>query len=123
MPEERRENDKIILDRLDKLQETTTKTQIDLALNTQATRGVEKHLGDINGKVQAHNAAIQALQAQATVAADFIITSKKDVEKQSDRNYDSHNRWKWVIVGLGAGIVGQILLYFVQSDLFKRIFQ
>lgn len=122
MLEERRENDKIILDRLDKLQETTTKTQIDLALNTQATKSMEKHLGEINGKVQAHNASIQSLQAQATVAADFIVKANATAEKMNDRKYEAHNRWVWVIVGLGVSVGGQILLYLIQSDTLKRIF-
>lgn len=122
MPEERRETDKIILDRLDKLQETTTKTQIDLALNTQATRGVEKHMGEINGKVQAHNASIQSLQAQATVATEFIVKANAAAEKVNERKYETHDRWRWVVVGLIVSIGGQILLYIIQSDILKKIF-
>ncbi|MDQ3816119.1 MAG: hypothetical protein M3362_00325 [Acidobacteriota bacterium] len=122
MTQDRRETDKIILDRLDKLQEISTKTQINLALNTQATEGIKTHLGDINGKVQAHNASIQALQAQATVAADFILKAGKQEEKLDERKYETHDRWKWLVIGICISIGQFVVLYLLRSDTLKNIF-
>lgn len=121
MPEERRQNDKIILDRLEKLQQDTTDTKINLALNTQATKGIEKHLGDINGKVANHNAAILALQAQATVASTFIAETNQAKQKQNDNRSSNLNRAYWLIAGITISFLGRILSYLFQTDFFKEI--
>ena len=123
MPEERRENDKIILDRLEKLQNDTTDTKINLALNTQATKGIEEHLAQINGKVASHNASIQALQAQATVAATFITETNQAKQKQTDSRSNNLNRVYWLMAGLGFGFLGRILTYLLQTDFFKNIYK
>jgi hypothetical protein len=120
---ERRENDKIILDRLEKLQSDATDTKINLALNTQATKGIEDHLAQINGKVASHNASILALQAQATVASTFI-TETNEAKKEHYKNRSSNlNRVYWLMAGLGLGFVGRVLTYLLQTDFFKHIYQ
>lgn len=128
--EDRRQNDKIILDRLESIQKDVTKTQIDLALNTQATQGVEKHLATLNGKVAAHNASIQEMQAKETVAALTLAELKADKieerqqkEKQDNRKYDNWSKAWWVVIGVGLSILGSLMNYLIRSDVLKEIFK
>jgi septal ring factor EnvC (AmiA/AmiB activator) len=119
MPEERRSNE--ILDRLSKIQDDITQTKVDLALNTQSTAGIEKHLSDINGKVMAHNASIQALQAQATVASTFIAEATKSKEKREINRSVIYSRAMWAVIGATLVIVQRIVTYLIQNDFIKQI--
>lgn len=122
MSEDRRETDKIILDRLDKISDKVNSIEINLALNTRDTGRMTELQKTANGKVAAHEASIQALQAQQVLTAAYIKKEDEAKEKASDRKYDTHNRWVWVVIGLGISIGGQILLYLIQGDILKRIF-
>ena len=122
MPEDRRETDKIILDRLDKITDKVSNIEVNLALNTRDTGRMTELQKIANGKVANHEASIQALQAQQVVTAAYITKQEEAKEKADERKYETHNRWIWVVVGLGVSIGGQILLYLIQSDVLKRIF-
>lgn len=127
--QDRRDTDKIILDRLESIQTDITKTKIDLALNTQATQGVEKHLATLNGKVASHNATIQEMQAKETVAALSLAELKADrlkeqdiQEKKNDKRSDNWSKAWWVIIGVGLSILGNIMNYVIRTDVLKEIF-
>ena len=115
MPEERRENDKIILDRLEKIQDDSTQFKINLALNTQATKGIEKnvtaiqeHLKTLNGKVITQAASIQALQAADVLTAAYIKKAEDDKLRASEEK----NGWRdWAIKGIIAIVV--MLFYYL----------
>jgi hypothetical protein len=122
MPEDRRETDKIILDRLDKISDKVGNIEVNLALNTRDTGRIAELQKTANGKVAAHEASIQALQAQQVLTTTYIKKEDEAKEKQNDRKYETRNRWVWVLIGLGISIGGQILLYLIQGDVLKRIF-
>lgn len=126
--QDRRETDKIILDRLDKIQEDQTQLKVNLALNTQSTTGIENHLATLNGKVAAHNASIQEMQAKETVAALTLaeLKAEKIEEKQQkeDKAKDKNANWNklfWIIIGIVFALAGRIITYAEQSDFFKHI--
>jgi sorbitol-specific phosphotransferase system component IIBC len=133
MPADRRETDKIILDELRNLQKDVSRIDVNLALNTQETARLAKYQETQNGRVAGHEARMQVVEgAQALTATSLAkMQSEKDkeqakqeesTEKQSDRLYESHNRWKWVVVGLAISLGSQILLYLIKGDILKNIF-
>ncbi len=120
--QDRRENDNIILDRLDKLQETSTKTQIDLALNTRATQGVEEHLKTLNGKVAAHETRMQSVEgAQAITSTAVARIQGDDDDKRKTRRSD-YNKLKWILIGLAFTFAGNVILFLIRSDILKKIY-
>lgn len=128
MPQDNRENDKIILDRLEKIQDDVTKTKIDMALNTKSTLDIEDHLKTLNGKVLTNQNSIAAVQAQATLAATFITESKEaekkaqqKLEQKLDGKSQNYNKVYWLILGIGLTLLGRIITYAEQADFFKHI--
>ena len=120
--QDRRETDKVILDRLDKIQDTSTQTQINLALNTRATQGVEEHLKTLNGKVAAHETRMQSVegaQAITSTAVAEIKQSNSDKVKQRSSDYD---KVKWIAIGLGITFIGNVILFLIRSDILKKIY-
>ncbi|MBA3756488.1 MAG: hypothetical protein H0X02_09775 [Nitrosomonas sp.] len=120
--QDHRENDKIILDRLDKLQETSTKTQIDLALNTRATQGVEEHLKTLNGKVAAHETRMQSVEGAQAITSTAVAEIKQinlDTFKKRSSDYD---KVKWIAIGLGITFIGNVILFLIRSDILKKIY-
>lgn len=129
MPEERRENDKIILDRLEKIQDDSTQLKINLALNTQATKSIETnvdaiedHLKTLNGKVLAQASSIQALQAADIITAKYIADTDKAKDKKGERILGFKDKAMWLIIGGALVLAQRILTYLIQSDLIKKIF-
>ncbi len=120
--QERRENDKIILDRLDKLQETSTKTQIDLALNTRATQGVEEHLKTLNGKVAAHETRMQSVEGAQAITSTAVAQIKiEDDDKKKTRRSD-YEKLKWILIGFVITFIGNLILFLIRSDILKKIY-
>jgi hypothetical protein len=113
MAQDRRENDKIILDRLEKIQDDSTQFKINLALNTQATKGIEtnvtaiqEHLKTLNGKVITQAASIQSLQAADVLTAAYIKKAEDDKQRASQER----GGWRdWVIKGF---IVIVVMLFY-----------
>lgn len=122
MPEDRRETDKIILEEVRSLQKDVSQIQVNLALNTQETSRLAKYQELMNGRVVGHEARMQVVEGAQAITSTALAKIQSDEEKEGDRRYESHDRWKWVVVGLGVSIGGQILLYLIQSDILKRIF-
>ena len=128
MTQDSRENDKIILDRLEKIQDDVTKTKIDLALNTKSTADIEDHLRTLNGKVITNQTSIAALQSQAVMAATFITESneaKKKAEDRQEKKSDNKSRdfskAYWLLIGIALTLIGRIITYAEQTDFFKHI--
>jgi hypothetical protein len=122
MPQDRRETDKIILDELRNLQKDVSRIDVNLALNTQETARLAKYQETQNGRVAGHEARMQVVEGAQALTATALAKIQSDEEKENDRKYETHNRWVWVVIGLGISIGGQILLYLIQSDLLKNIF-
>jgi hypothetical protein len=129
MPEERRENDKIILEEIRSLQTDVGGIKVNLALNTQETARLAQYQEKMNGRMVGHEARMQAVEGAqaltATTLAQMQVEDKNRKEKekkQEDRNYETHDRWKWVVIGILVSAGGQILLYLIKSDVLKKIF-
>jgi hypothetical protein len=129
MPQDSRENDKIILDRLEKIQDDSTQLKINLALNTQATKSIETnvdaiedHLKTLNGKVLTQASSIQALQAADIITAKYIADSDKVKEKKGERVLGFKDKALWMIIGGGLFMAQRILTYLIESYLIKKIF-
>jgi hypothetical protein len=121
MQEDRRENDKIILDRLEKIASDVTNIKIDLALNTKDTNRLSEYQKTANGKVAAHEASIQALQAQQIIAAAFIKKQEDEKEKKDEGRGATISRVYWLLIGIALTLLGRIITYLEQSDFFKHI--
>lgn len=121
MQQDHRENDKVILDRLEKIQEDITQTKINLALNTQSTSGIEDHLRTLNGKVATNQSSIIALQAQSTLASAYIAESKAKKEKSDDKRGVFTTRLLWAIAGAIALFIGRFLIVAEQAGILKNI--
>jgi DNA primase large subunit len=108
MPQNYRENDKVILDRLEKIQDDITSTKISLALNTKATTDIEDHLRTLNGKVITNQNSIQALQASDVLKTAFL----KKIDDDKERNIKHRSGWQdWTIKGVIAIVV--MLFYYL----------
>lgn len=119
---DQRSTDKVILDRLEKIQESQTKFAVDLALNTKATGDIEDHLRTLNGKVLTNQNSIAALQSQAVLTSTFIANAEKAKEKKADDRSANMNKLWWLVIGIGVAVGGDILLYLIKSDVLKKIF-
>lgn len=131
MPD-RRDTDKIILDRLEKIDASTTQIKIDLALNTKETARIADAQVKTNGKVAAHQASIIDMQAKETVMANTIaslqaIHAKDDAEKEQSvknkesRRLDNISRAWWLVIGIALSLIGNIINYLIRTDAIKEI--
>jgi DNA uptake protein ComE-like DNA-binding protein len=121
MTEERRENDKIILDRLEKIGSDVTNIKIDLALNTKDTSRLSEYQKTANGKLAAQQASIQALQASQLLTAAFIKKEQDEKEKKEGNKSSTINRVYWLLAGIGLTLLGRIITYLEQIGFFKHI--
>jgi hypothetical protein len=131
---ERRENDKIILDRLESIQKDVTKTQIDLALNTQATTQLAEYQKFQNGRlgtIESRTQAVEGAQAITSVAVAAIkaaeekkqaANEKKD-EKIEDARKARYDKLFWLVLGLLITFLGNLALFLIRSDILKEIFK
>ena len=108
MSEDRRENDKVILDRLDKIQDDITSTKINLALNTQETSRLADYQKTTNGKVAAHEVRQQSLEANQAVMATALAEIKADSASRLNTARSWHD---WALKGVIAIVV--MLFYYL----------
>jgi hypothetical protein len=131
--QDRRENDIIILEELRNLQKDVSRIDINLALNTQETSRLAKYQELMNGRVAGHEARMQVVQAAqaitATAVAEIKLDKKKEEEakqiaqeKQSDREFQSHDKWRWTVIGILISLSTYVILYLIKFDILKKIF-
>lgn len=121
MPEERRQNDILILEKLDKIQEDISKTKIDLALNTQETTRLADYQRVTNGKVAAHEARLQSIEGANAITSTTLAEIKQDKKKREDNRSVIYTRIFWAIAGAVMVLAGRVLTYLEQNDFFKHI--
>ncbi len=130
MPEDRRETDKIILEEVRALQKDVSRIDVNLALNTQETARLAKYQELQNSKMvkmESRTQAVEGATALTSTALAKIQTEKEkeeqkkeqQEEKQGDRQYQTQDRWKWVIVGFMFSFVGQLLFPLIQKAIDK----
>ena len=104
MPDERRQGDLLIMDKLSAM-------HTDLALNTQATKQNTEQLIKLNGKVAAHEVRQQSIEANQAVMA----TALAQIQDKENTQQKTKNNWlDWLLKGLV--VVGLALFYYLLTN-------
>jgi IS1 family transposase len=121
MPEERRQNDIIILEEIRELQKNVNKIDVNLALNTHETGRLAKYQELMNGRVASHESRLQTIEGANALTATALAEIKTAKQKQSDTRSMILSRAGWAIAGGGLVLMGRILTYLIQNDFIKEI--
>lgn len=125
MPEDHRENDKIILEEIRDLQKDISKIDINLALNTQETTRLAKYQELQNNRVGKLESRTQILEGATAISTTALAKIQSDEVKREEHRSATQSRVFWAIIGtIVSGVLfllGRIVTYFIQSDAIKQI--
>ena len=82
--EDRRENDKIILEELRDLKKDVNRIDINLALNTQETTRLAQYQEKMNGRVAGHEARMQVVEGAQAITSTAVASIQKNSSDWTD---------------------------------------
>ena len=96
MPEERRQGDLLIMDKLSAIQDKMGTMHTELALNTRETSRMAEYQKFTNGKVASLESRIQTVEAAQALTSTTLAQIQSKETQQATKKYD----WfVWVVRG------------------------